>query len=67
MGMKTLPGIFMFIERCPIKSSKGKFIGGKMGGDPVDDHADALLMEMIDKILKIFRRSISGWSRHNNR
>src|SRR5579872_1305907 len=57
MGMEPLPRIFMFVERCSIESSKRKFIGGKMGRDPIDDHANPLLMEIIDKVLKIFRRS----------
>ena len=57
MGMEPLARIFMLIKSCPIKAGQRKIIGGKMGRHPIEDHADPLLMEMIDKILKIFRRA----------
>src|SRR5512142_1942017 len=57
MRMIPLARIFMFIERCAIKTGKRKFIGREMSTDPVDDHSNPFLMEMVDKVLKIFWRA----------
>ncbi len=62
MGMDPFARIFVFIKRRPIEAVEGKIVGGKMGGHPIENHANAVLVQMIDEKLEIGRPSHSGLS-----
>ena len=63
MWMGTLPWIKVFIQACAIKGGKSKSITRKMCRYPVKNHTDSCPMQSINKIHKIFRRTVAaGWS-----
>src|SRR2546425_7978540 len=55
--MFTLASIGVFIEVGAVKIAQGVSILGKMRGCPVQNHADALLVHIIYKILEVFGRA----------
>src|SRR5205823_4561620 len=53
IGMQALAVISMLIEVRAIKEAQAVLVGGKMRRDPVEDHADIMLMQIINKIHKV--------------
>ena len=60
VGMFPFPGICIFIQGLSVKISQAMGIPREMGGHPVQDHADPLLMEIVDKVHKFVRRAVTG-------
>ncbi len=58
--MASLSGIPVLIEACPVKVGQPVHIPGKMGRHPVQNNPYPGLVEFIDKIHKVFRRTVSG-------
>ncbi len=56
IGVLPLAGIEVFIKGRSVKASEGEFILGKMGWDPVQNHPDAFLVQVIHQVFKIIRR-----------
>jgi hypothetical protein len=50
----------IFEQRRAVEPGEAKGIAGEMGGDPVQDDPDALLMQMVNEKLKIGRRAIAA-------
>ncbi len=61
--MPALPRVKMLIKACPVKCAHAERIPRKMRWNPVQDHADSLLMHIIHKIHKIFRRTAAAGRR----
>ena len=57
--MLAFAGIGIFIEVGAIKVAQGILVFGKVRGHPVEQDADALLMEKIYEVLEVFRRAIA--------
>src|SRR5438876_5444363 len=53
--MFSLMRVRIFVEMSTIKVAQGKAVFGKVGGYPVEQDADALLMHVVHKVLKILR------------
>src|SRR5271170_6770459 len=51
--------IEMLVQCRSVKAAKGEFVGGKVAGHPVENHANSLLMEIIDEKTKIVRTAPS--------
>ncbi len=49
----------VFVEVGTIKIAQSKAVFGKVRGHPVEQDTDALLMQVIHKVLKIFRGAIA--------
>src|SRR5258705_7482240 len=60
VGMLALARIEMFIERRPIKPGESKRILRKMRRDPIHDHADPPLVQVINQVTKIVGRTVTG-------
>ena len=58
--MLASSAVRMLIQCFPVKVGKSMGIPRKMSRYPVQDHANIMLMKIVDHILKIFRRSITG-------
>src|SRR5690242_11281167 len=58
--LHALARIGMLVQMRTIKVSEAMFIRWKMRRHPIENHADALLMQLIDKIHKILRRAITA-------
>ena len=50
----------ILIERLSVKFKETVFVLREIGGDPVEDHADARLVHLFDEIPEILRRSVPG-------
>src|SRR5574341_1109586 len=57
--MQALAVISVLIEVCAIEEAQAVLVSGKVRRDPVEDHANAVLMQIINKIHKIRRRPIA--------
>ena len=51
--------VWIFVQRRAIKTRQGPVVFGKMGRHPIDDHADAGIVQCINQDLKFLRRSIT--------
>ena len=58
--MFPLPGVRMLIAGSAVKFSQPMGIFRKMGGNPVQNHADFILMKIIHQIFKLQRTPIAG-------
>ena len=45
----------MLVERGPVEAGQGPVIAGEMGGHPVEDDPDALLVEVVDEGSEVIR------------
>ena len=58
--MFSLSRISIFIKRFAVKIGQSVGILREMGGNPVENHADALFMHVVDKIHEILWASVAG-------
>ena len=63
VGMLSFSGIRVFVERLAVKVRKAVGVPREMGGNPVQDHADALFVQIIDEIHELLGRSVAGGGR----
>src|SRR6185312_5565538 len=63
IGMLALARLEMFVKRGAVEAPKGKCVFRKMSWDPVHDHADAALVQIIDQKTKVVGRSITRGGR----
>ena len=57
--MRAEPGILVLVQVGAVEERERKRIARKMRGHPVDDNADAALMQVIDEKLEILRRAVT--------
>ena len=53
--MEALPRVGVLVEGGAVEMREAVRVHRKVGGHPVEDHADAVLMHVIDEIHEIFR------------
>ncbi len=49
VGVDALAGIAVLVEVRTVEQSQSVFVVGEVGGHPVEDHADAALVEAVDQ------------------
>src|SRR5687767_12521659 len=57
IGVKSLTGIGVLVEMRTIEIPETMFVGREMGRHPIQDHSDAALMQSIDQVHEILRRT----------
>jgi len=55
--VQAAPGVCMLIEGGAVEIGEGELVPGEMCGDPVDNDADAVLVQGVDEEAKIIRAS----------
>ena len=50
-------GISVLVERRPVEAGEGEVVLGEMRRDPVDDHADAGLVQPVDEVAQFVGRA----------
>ena len=55
--MLALAWIGMLVQRRAVKAGKPVSIFREMAGHPIDDHADVVLVAVIDEKLEVVRRA----------
>ena len=58
VGMASLSRVKMLIQASAVKIGQTVSIPGKMGRNPVQNHADPRLVQLIDEIHEIFRGAV---------
>jgi len=58
VGVKALLRIGMLKEMGPVEVSKAVLVAREVGRHPVEDHTDAVLMQMVDEIHHVLRTSV---------
>src|SRR5438270_12422502 len=61
--MFALARISIFIQVCAIKITQGVAVFGEVRGYPVEQDTNALLVQIIHKVLKIFRGAVATGGR----
>ena len=57
--MESLARVGMFVEGRTVKAGQSMTIGGKMGGNPIEDDADIRAMAGIDKVGEFLRFTVA--------
>ncbi len=66
--MLSLPRVFVLIEGRAVEPSQAVTIFREVSRNPVDDHANAMLMAVIDKVHEVLRRAMpTGGRKVTNR
>ncbi len=52
--------VFVLVERGAVEAGQGVGVAGKVRRHPVEDHADALLVQVVDEIAEVVRECRSG-------
>src|SRR6476660_1828706 len=58
--MRAFTRIFMLVEGGAVESGQRPVVAGKVGGHPINEHANAGFMERVEQKLKIFRRAVAA-------
>ena len=61
--MLALTRIFMFEQSRAVEASQPVAVFGEVGRHPVQDHADAVAMAVVDKVHEVFRRPVTAGDR----
>src|SRR6202167_5529135 len=59
-GMEALPRIDVLVQRAAVETPKAKRVGREMRGSPVENHSDTVLMQAVDQVAEVVRRSVAG-------
>ncbi len=57
--VEALPRVLVLIEVSAIEEREPMLVTRKVRGHPVEDHADATLVQVIDEIHEVLRRAIA--------
>ena len=58
VGVLTEPRVEMLVERGPVEAAQRPLVTREVRGHPVDDHADAALVEVIDEPAEVVGRAV---------
>ncbi len=61
VGMLALARVFVLVEGGAVEAAQAVAIAREVGRHPVEDHADAVLMAVIDEVHEVFAACRSGW------
>ena len=53
-------GVGVLVERGAVEAGEGAVVAGEVGGDPVDDDAEAALVEVVDEPAEVVRVAEAG-------
>jgi len=60
VGMKALSGVGMFEQVCTVEVGQTVSIGREVRRHPIQDHADAVLMQVVHQKHEILWRAVAG-------
>ena len=55
VGVEPLTGIGVFVKVRPVEERQPVFVGREVRGNPVQNHADAALMQVVDEVHQVLR------------
>src|SRR5215510_2065500 len=58
LGMIALTGVGMLVQMCSVEERQTMLIGAKVRRHPVENHAYAALVQSVDEVHQILRRTI---------
>ena len=58
--VEALPRIAVLVEVCAVEEADPVLVGREVRRDPVEDHADPVLVEVVDEIHEILRSSVAA-------
>ncbi len=58
VGVKALARVGVLVEVGAVEEAQAVLVGGKVRGHPVQDHADAVLVQGVDEVHEILRRAV---------
>jgi hypothetical protein len=65
--MLALTRIRMFVERRAVELRETVLVLREVAGHPVEDHADAMAVTLIDEVAEVVRACRTGWSVRRSR
>ena len=60
VGMLAAARIVVLVQRGAVEAAQAVAVAREVGGHPVDDHADAVLVAVIDEVHEILRRAVAA-------
>ena len=60
VGVKALAGVGVLVEVGAVEEAEAVLVGGEVGRHPVQDDADAVLVQVVDQIHEILRRAVAA-------
>ena len=67
VGVEPLPRVGVLVEVRAVEVAEAVLVGREVGGDPVEDHADPALVEVVDQGHEVVRACRTGWSGRSSR
>ncbi len=61
VGVLALARIFVLVEGGAVEAAEAVGVAGEVGGHPVEEHADAVLVAVVDEVHEVFAACRSGW------
>ena len=63
VGMLALPRILVFVQRRAVEASQAVAVPREMGRHPIENHADAVAMAVVDEVHEVFGRAVAAGDR----
>ena len=60
VGMLALPRVFVLVAGRAVEAAQAVAVAREVGRHPVENHADAVLVAVIDEVGEIFRRAVAA-------
>ncbi len=60
VGVPSLPPVRVLVQRVPIEPAEPMAVGREMRRHPVEDDADACLVQLVDEVHQILGRAVAG-------
>jgi len=61
--MVAFAAVGVLVKVSAVEVTQAVLVRGKVGGHPIQDDADAVLMELIDEVHEVLRRAIAARGR----
>ncbi len=63
VGMKALARIGVLVEVRAVEVGEAVLVGGEVRGHPVENDADAVLVQVVDQVHEVLRRAVAAGGR----
>ena len=63
VGVEALARVLVLVERGAVEAAQAVPVGGEVGGHPVQDDADAVLVEHVDEVHEVLGRAVAAGRR----
>ena len=59
VGVRAAPRVVVLVERGPVEAGEGEVVAREVRGDPVEDHAEPVLVQAVDELAEVVGRAVA--------